>query len=185
LIELAYLLGRNPPARTVELVAYTLEEPPHFRTSHMGSVRHARALAAARREVRLMVSLEMIGYFSDAAGSQSFPLPGMSLLYPSRGDFIALVGRFGDFGVTRRAKSLMAGATDLAVFSINAPGFIPGIDFSDHLSYWNEGFPALMVTDTAFYRNANYHRASDTDETLDYRRMAQVVQAVHAIAQQY
>lgn len=185
LIELARLLTRNPPLRPVELVAYTLEEPPHFRTDDMGSVRHARALAKTMRPVELMLSLEMIGYFSDEVGSQNYPVPGMTLLYPAEGNFIALVGRVGDFQAMRKAKSLMSGATDLPVRSINAPSFIQGIDFSDHRSYWAEGFPALMVTDTAFYRNASYHEAGDTYDKLDYKRMAKVVQAVHAITQRY
>lgn len=185
LLELAHLLGRQPQTRAIELVAYTLEEPPYFRTEHMGSAWHARALVAAKREVQLMLSIEMIGYFSDEPGSQGFPMPGMARLYSDRGDFIGLVGKFSDFGVTRKAKALMAGASDLPVFSINAPPLLEGIDFSDHLSYWNEGFPALMVTDTAFLRNHNYHQAGDTYEKLDYRRMAKVVQSVYALSQSY
>jgi Zn-dependent M28 family amino/carboxypeptidase len=184
LLELARLLGRAPPPRAVELVAYALEEMPHFATGEMGSVRHARELAQSKREVELMLSLEMIGYFADTRGSQSYPLPGMTLLYPDRGDYIALVGRFSDFGLMRRVKATIAGATELPVHSINAsPLLVEGIDFSDHRSYWNEGFPALMVTDTAFYRYPHYHAAGDTYEKLDYARMAAVVQGVYAVAQ--
>jgi Zn-dependent M28 family amino/carboxypeptidase len=184
LLELARLLGRTTQARPIELVAYTLEEPPFFRTPHMGSAWHARSLRAANREVEFMLSLEMIGYFSDKPGSQSYPVAGMSYLYPDRGDFIALVGKLSDFGATRRIKAAMAGGTNLPVYSINAPPLLPGIDFSDHLNYWHEGFPAFMVTDTAFMRNRNYHLAGDTYEKLDYRRMAKVVQAVYAVTQQ-
>ncbi|SHG53483.1 M28 family peptidase [Massilia sp. CF038] len=184
LIELAQLLGRQAPARPIELVAYTLEEPPHFRTEHMGSAWHARALKASGRAVQLMLSLEMIGYFSDAPGSQSYPVPAMKRLYPERGNFIALVGRFGDFGATRRAKAIMAGATDLPVESLNAPPVVQGIDFSDHRNYWHQGYPALMVTDTAFMRNPNYHKAGDTADTLDYVRAAKVVQSVFALTSQ-
>ena len=132
-----------------------------------------------------MLSLEMIGFFSDAPGSQRFPISAMQPLYSDRGDFIALVGGLGDFSKMRRAKALMSGASDLPVYSINAPASLQGIDFSDHRSYWGEGYPALMVTDTAFFRNADYHRAGDSHDKLDYRRMAQVVQAVFAIVQQY
>lgn len=183
LLELARLLGRDAPMRPVELVAYTLEEPPHFRTEHMGSAWHARSLRASNRDVKLMVSLEMIGYFSDEPGSQAYPVPGMSYLYSDRGDFIALVGKVSDFSLMRRTKAIMAGATNLPVFSINAPPLLQGIDFSDHLSYWNEGFSALMITDTAFLRNSNYHQAGDTYEKLDYNRLAKVVQAVYALTQ--
>ena len=183
LLELARLLGRNPPRRPVELVAYTLEEPPFFRTEHMGSAWHARALKAAGREVDLMLSLEMIGYFSDQPGSQHYPAPGMASLYSDRGDFILVAGRAGDFGLIRRVKAAMAGASDLPVHSINAPPLLQGIDFSDHLNYWREDYPALMITDTAFMRNPHYHRDSDTFEKLDYVRMGKVVQAVYAVTQ--
>ncbi|WP_051293684.1 M28 family peptidase [Pseudoduganella violaceinigra] len=181
-LELAHLLGRSAPARPVELVAYTLEEPPHFRSRHMGSVWHARALKAEGRDVELMLSLEMIGYFSDRPGSQAYPLAPMKLGYPDRGNFIALVGQFGDFGVSRSVKAAMSGASDLPVYSLNAPGAVQGVDFSDHRSYWAQGYPALMVTDTAFMRNPNYHGAGDTFDKLDYKRMAMVVQAVYAVA---
>ena len=185
LLELARLLGQKPQSRPIELVAYTLEEPPNFRSENMGSAWHARSLKAAKRDVRLMLSLEMIGYFNDAPASQLYPALGMAHLYSDRGDFIALVGKFSGFHATRAAKALMAGATDLPVYSINAPRLMQGIDFSDHRSYWNEGYPAMMVTDTAFMRNPNYHHAGDTYDKLDYRRMAKVVQSVYAITQQY
>ncbi len=181
LLELAHLLGQSTPGRPVELVAYTLEEPPHFRSPHMGSVWHARALKAEGRDVKLMLSLEMIGYFSDSPGSQAYPLAAMKLAYPDRGNFIALVGQFGDFGLSRSVKAAMSGATDLPVYSLNAPAFVQGVDFSDHRSYWAQGYPALMVTDTAFMRNRNYHRAGDTFDKLDYKRMAMVVQSVYAV----
>lgn len=183
LLELAHLLGKVAPTRPVELVAYTLEEPPYFRTRHMGSVWHASALKAAGRDVELMLSLEMIGYFSDRPGSQAYPVGAMKLGYPDRGNFIALVGQFGDFGLSRSVKAAMTGASELPVYSLNAPSIVQGIDFSDHRSYWAQGYPALMVTDTAFMRNRNYHGAGDTFDKLDYKRMAMVVQAVFAVAQ--
>jgi Zn-dependent M28 family amino/carboxypeptidase len=185
LIELARLLAANPPQRSVELVAYTLEEPPYFLSASMGSAHHARSLRAAGREVSLMLSLEMIGWFSDAPGSQAFPIPGMQLFYSDRGDFIGIVGRFRDWAYTREVKGAMAGAGDLPVYSINTLAAIPGVDLSDHRSYWNEGYRALMITDTAFYRNPHYHQASDTHDKLDYLRMAQVVQAVFAVVRSY
>jgi hypothetical protein len=185
LLELARLLGANPPPQPVELVAYTLEEPPYFRSASMGSFQHAQALVNSGRRLRLMMSLEMIGYFRDEPDSQQFPVPGLELLYPDSGNFIAIVGRFGDFGATRRVKALFRGATDLPVESMNAPAKVPGVDFSDHVNYWHFELPAVMVTDTAFLRNPHYHQASDTPETLDYPRMAKVVQAVYAVATQY
>lgn len=180
LLELGRLLGAHPPRMRVDLVAYTLEEPPFFRTGDMGSARHAQALKVNGEPVRAMIALEMIGRFTDAPGSQAYPSALISPLYPDRGNFIAVVGRLNDFGLTRSVKRTMRGATSLPVVSINAPRWIPGLDFSDHHPYWDEGFPAVMVTDTAFYRNTDYHTLQDTPDHLDYLRMARVVQGVHA-----
>ena len=180
LIELARLLGRQQPRVRVELVAFTLEEPPYFGTTGMGSSVHAESLRKENVRVRAMFSLEMIGYFSDAPNSQYFPAAFLSALYPSTGNFISVVGRLGDCSLVRRTKSAMRNASPLPVYSINAPTFIPGIDFSDQLNYWHAGYGAVMITDTAFYRNRNYHTAHDTEEKLDYKRMAMVVEGVYA-----
>jgi Zn-dependent M28 family amino/carboxypeptidase len=185
LLELARLLSLAPPRVGVELVAFTLEEEPNFQTETMGSVQHARHVRASGRKVEVMISLEMIGYFSDEPRSQSFPFPVLGFIYPSRGDFIAIVGRVQDWSATRKVKAGMLGASDLPVYSINASSIVPGIDFSDHGSYWDQGFPALMITDTAFYRNPNYHQAGDVARTLDYGRMAKVVQGVFGVIQSY
>lgn len=177
LLALATLLGREPPPVPVELVAYTLEEPPFFRTEHMGSVHHAKSLA--KGQVRAMVCLEMIGTFSDEPGSQHYPLPGLEFIYPNRGDYIAVIGGIGDAILVRKVKAAMGSATPLPVWSMNAPSSLTGIDFSDHASYWKEGIPAVMITDSAFYRNHHYHTVQDTADSLDYVRMAQVVEGVH------
>ncbi len=185
LLELVRLLAATPPSKPVELVAYSLEEPPYFRTEAMGSWSHARALQVTGREVRLMLAVEMIGYYRDTAGSQSFPIKSLGALYPDTGNFIAVVGRLGDFATMRRVKGLFMGASELPVETINAPPGVPGIDYSDHLNYWRLGMPALMVTDTAFLRNPNYHGPGDTPDTLDYERMAKVVQALYAVAMEF
>jgi Zn-dependent M28 family amino/carboxypeptidase len=180
LIELAHLLGQTSLPMQVELVAYTLEEPPYFRTTGMGSAVHARSLKEQGVPVRVMLALEMIGYFSDAPNSQHFPMSLLSLFYPSQGNFIAIIGKLDQGLLVRGLKKVMRKATSLPVYSINAPGFVPGVDFSDHLNYWQAGYRAVMVTDTAFYRNMNYHSLHDTPDTLDYERMALVVQGVYA-----
>lgn len=180
LIELARHLSGKPLNRRVELVAYTLEEPPYFRTPQMGSAVHAASLRATSKRVSLMLSLECIGYFSDEPESQKLLTALMRAVYPSTGNFIAVVGNYADSALSRRVKRTMQTATQLPVFSINAPAFMVGIDFSDHLNYWNEGFVGLMVTDTAFYRNEAYHTEDDTPERLDYQKMAEVVSAVVA-----
>jgi Zn-dependent M28 family amino/carboxypeptidase len=180
LIELSRLLSNAKPKVTVELVAYTLEEPPFFRLDVMGSMKHAEALQTSGAKVRAMLCLEMIGYFTDKPNSQEFPAPGMGMVYPTKGNFIAIVGSLTEIGLVRRVKKDMLSASDLPVRSINAPADVPGIDFSDHLSYWQHGFRAVMITDTSFYRNKNYHHSGDIPSTLDYTRMAKVVDDVRA-----
>lgn len=180
LIELARLLAKTPPPRPVELVAYTLEEPPNFRSPHMGSAWHAKALLDSKQNIELMISLEMIGYFTDEQDSQTYPFAAMKWFYPNQGNFIALVSRPQDWQHTRKLKAVMSGTSSLPVYSINTLPAIPGVDFSDHQNYWKHDMPAIMVTDTAYQRNTAYHQSGDTHERLDYPRMAQVVQGVRA-----
>ncbi len=185
LLELAYLLGSIEPAREIELVAYTLEEPPFFGTNQMGSYIHATNLKQGEEDVTGVIVLEMIGCFSDKWNSQSVPMLLLRIIYPSRGNFIGVIGRLDQRGFTKQVKVAMKGATDLPVYSLNAPGNLLGVDFSDHRSYWPYGINAVMITDTAFCRNKEYHEKGDTKERLDYDRMAKVVvsvfEAVNAI----
>lgn len=178
LIELAYLLSRNPPGRAVELVAYVLEEPPFFGTALMGSAVHAKSIAPEQTNITGVIVLEMVGCFRDARGTQSYPSLLLRLWYPSRGNFIGVVGRWDQGDWVKTIKAGMKGATALPVYSIRAPTIVTGVDFSDHRNYWPYGLNALMITDTAFYRNKAYHTADDTPDRLDYDRMAQVVGAV-------
>ncbi len=178
LIELAYCFGRDAPARPVELVAYVLEEPPFFQSGMMGSDIHARSIAGNKAGVRGVIVLEMVGTFHDEWGSQSYPAPVLRLMYPGRANFIGVVGRWDQGDWIKTVKAGMKGATDLPVYSIRAPVIIPGVDFSDHASYWPYGVQAVMVTDTAFYRNKAYHKSGDTADKLDYDRMAKVVVSV-------
>jgi hypothetical protein len=180
LLELADLLRGAPLGRRVELVAFANEEAPWFATAGMGSDVYARSLVAASRRVRGMICLEMLGCFTDAPGSQKLPFGVLRLLYPSTGDFIAVVGNLPGAGIVRRVKRAMREASGLPVCSINAPGIVPGVDLSDHSSFWRRGLPAVMITDTAFYRNPRYHTVHDTPDTLDYPRMGEVVAGVRS-----
>jgi hypothetical protein len=181
LLGLAHLLQEQKPqpGSAIELVAYTLEEPPFFMSERMGSAVHARSLKESDADIIGMISLEMIGYFSDAHRSQRYPAPLLKLLYPSRGDFVAIVARLGQNAWVRSIKKGMIAGGGVPVWSMSAPAWFPGIDFSDHASYWDEGYPAAMITDTAFLRNPNYHEATDTPATLDYERMAEVIKQVY------
>jgi Zn-dependent M28 family amino/carboxypeptidase len=179
-IELGRLLGASPPPHRVDVVGFTLEEPPAFGSPGMGSAVHAASLRRAGVRLRVMICLEMIGFFSNNPGSQTFPVPILRLFYPGRGDFISLVGRPKEIRLVRALKGAMRAASSLPVRSINGPRSLLGTDLSDHASYWDAGYPAVMVTDTAFYRNLAYHTAADLPETLDYDRIAEVVRGVFA-----
>ncbi len=175
LIELGKLISDLELKTQVILVAYSLEEPPHFASTNMGSYKHA--LSLQNTDIQLMISLEMIGYFTNEPNSQDYPIPLLNLFYPSQGNFIAIVDLLMSNNATG-LKSAINHFTDLPAYSINAPKNIAGIDFSDHRNYWEFGFPAIMVTDTAFYRNKAYHTQFDTYQRLNYDAMAKVVYGV-------
>lgn len=183
LLELARLLKKHQPNLTyrIDLVAYTLEEPPYFRTQYMGSAVHAKYLKDNNISVKGMICLEMIGYFSDEKGSQDYPVGLLKLFYPNKGNYISVVSKFGNGNskLTRVVKKGMKKGSDIKVTSVNAPASLPGIDFSDHLNYWKYDYPAVMITNTAFYRNKNYHQPTDLPETLDYKKMAEVIKGVY------
>ena len=176
LLELARALSVTPVETNILLIAYACEESPYFAGPGMGSYIHANSVRD--RDVQLMISLEMIGYYTKSPDSQSFPFSALSLLYPKQGNFIAVVGETLDTQASK-LKSTINANTSLEAYSINAPASIRGIDFSDHRNYWSLNMPAVMVTDTAFYRNMNYHTDTDTYDTLDYEKMKEVVYGVY------
>lgn len=179
LLELARMLHGKTLARPVELVAYTLEEPPYFRTPHMGSNIHALSLKEANTPVYGMVAIEMIGYFDDGKNSQDYPFKVMKLAYGTRGNFILQVKRSGHGEFVKNFSSQFDNAdVDINRRSIKTPAMIEGMDFSDHMNYWNAGYDAMMITNSAFYRNKNYHETTDKMETLDIKRMSKVIDAI-------
>ena len=181
MIEVGRLIAEVKPAiryRT-DLVAFTLEEPRPFGPRHMGSKEYAKMLSDSGVRVRTMISLEMIGYFTDRPDSQQYPIFFLKWMYPKTGNYIAVVGKWGQGDLVRNVKRLMKASSAIPVESIAAPRYLPGIDFSDHESFWKYNYPAVMITDTAFYRNKNYHRATDTIDTLDFHRMAEVVKGIY------
>jgi Zn-dependent M28 family amino/carboxypeptidase len=179
LLELSRLLNGKPLSYRIDLVAYTLEEPPYFRTEYMGSYIHAKSLVDHKVDVFGMVSLEMIGYFRDEEGSQEYPLKGMSLFYGNKGDYITLVDKFGSSPFAKKFSKQFKAAQLIKTKTFAGPAKLAGIDFSDHLNYWKFGIAALMITDTSFFRNKNYHKPTDTMETLDLKRMGKVIDAVY------
>jgi hypothetical protein len=181
LLELARILNLSKPQLSyrIDFVAYTLEEPPFFRSAQMGSAVHAKYLYDNNIKVKAMICLEMIGYFSDKPKSQEYPVKALKAMYPGTGNFIAVVGKMGDSELTKHMKKHMLEGSSIGVESINAPESMTGIDFSDHLNYWLYKFRAVMITDTSFYRNKNYHQKTDTMDTLNFSKMAEVVKGVY------
>ena len=180
LIELARLLRTATVTCPVELVAYALEEPPFFRTPDMGSSEHARSLATRHVEVRAMLSLEMLGTYSDAPSSQNFPSAFLAEKYPSAANFVLVVGRLEDRALAEKTRDAMSISPSLPIYAFVAPATFAGVDFSDHASYWAAGYSAVMITDTAFFRNPRYHAPADTPDMLDYPRLAHATNAVFA-----
>jgi Zn-dependent M28 family amino/carboxypeptidase len=180
IVELGRLISKNKPTLNyrIELVAYTLEEPPFFRTENMGSFIHASSLHEKNTKLLGMVSLEMIGYFTEAEDSQEYPVSIMKLFYPKKGNYIAVVGNFSSSSLSRHFAENIS-STPINTEKLNAPSFIPGIDFSDHMNYWKFGYKAIMITDTSFYRNSNYHEKTDTIDTLNFHKMSEVIQGVY------
>lgn len=175
LLELARLLINEPLGMAVHFAAFVLEESPFCRSRFMGSHVYAENLHQSRMKVEGMICLESVGYFRDSPQSQMFPLSFFRFMYPTTGNFIAFVSDFRSKGFLNRAKTGFRKGTAFPVESISAFSAVPGIDFSDHWSFWKFGYQAIMVTDTAFYRNPNYHEAGDVPEILDYECMTEVV----------
>ncbi|SDE40079.1 M28 family peptidase [Pedobacter soli] len=178
LLELARLLKNQKLNHRIDLVAYTLEEPPYFRTEYMGSYVHAKWLKLNKIDVYGMISLEMIGYFKTEKKSQSYPVGILSWFYGNKGDYITMVKKFGAGKFASSFTSGFKKANTILTKTFSGPTSLPGIDFSDHLNYWKFGYSALMITDTSFYRNKNYHQVTDTMETLDINRMGKVIDGV-------
>jgi hypothetical protein len=179
LLELARLLKGKKLNYRIDLVAYTLEEPPYFRTELMGSYIHAKSLKESNATVYGMISLEMIGYFKDEPKSQTYPLDILSVKYGNKGNYITLVKKSGSGEFVSQFSKSFKATKSILTKTFSGPPKLPGIDFSDHLNYWKFGYDAMMITDTSFYRNKNYHQKTDTMETLDIQRMSRVIDGIY------
>jgi len=171
MLEIARLLWDQQLGCTVRCAAFVNEEPPFFHSRTMGSAVYARAARVRGDNIKLMLSLEMLGYFSRASRSQRYP-PLLRFFYPDRGDFVGFVSnwrsRFALVKVHEAFRSQCAFPSE----RLASPAIVPGVSWSDQRSFWRMGYRALMVTDTAFYRNPHYHRATDTPDTLDFGSLA-------------
>ena len=180
MLALARRFTHAHPARTLRFVAFADEEPPYFWTEQMGSLVYARACKQRGDRVVAMLSLETLGYFRDDEGTQKYPFP-MGLLYPSQGNFVAFVGDLGSRSLVRDAVRTFRSSVALPSEGAALPSWIPGVGWSDQWSFWKVGYPGVMVTDTAPFRNPAYHTPRDADDTLDYERLARVVVGVQSV----
>jgi hypothetical protein len=179
-IELARLLKGAALNARIRLVLFVNEEPPYFQTSDMGSFRYAQLLAGRKEPVAAMMSLETLGYFSGAPGSQTYPAP-LGAFFSDKANFIAFVGTLGSRGLVRQAIGSFRKHTAFPSIGGVAPGFIPGIDWSDHWSFTQHGFPSIMITDTAVFRYPHYHLPSDTPDKVDYESLARITKGLEHI----
>ncbi len=185
MLELARALAREKLPRTVHFVAFVNEEPPYFRTEQMGSYHYAAKLKKEGVDVVAMYSLECMSYFKRERGSQQYPFP-FSHFYPDTGDFIAFVGNVASRGLVTRSLKIFRASARFPSEGAAVPGWVPGIDLSDHRNFWEHGFPGLMVTDTAMFRNPHYHMPTDTPQNVSFSGLAAVtlgmVQVVRTVA---
>lgn len=177
LLELASELSRSEIPARVRLVAFVNEEPPCFQEECMGSLVYARELARAGESVSLMISIESVGYWSDEPDSQEYP-PPLDLLYPSTGNFLGVVSTLRHAMLVNNFTEAFRAVSTLPVEAAALPSALPGVGWSDHWSFIEAGYPALMLTDTAVFRNPHYHGLSDKPHTLDYERLALVVEGI-------
>ncbi len=179
-LELARIFAGKNISRTLRFVEFVNEEPPFFWTPDMGSMVYAKRCQARGEKIMAMLSLETIGYYSDIPGSQKYPFP-LDLIYPGTGDFIAFVGNIDSGNLVRNVISLFRKYAQFPSEGAALPGKIPGVGWSDHWSFWQYNYPALMVTDTAPFRYPYYHTEEDTPDKINYDRMARVVAGLEKV----
>ena len=180
-LALARRFAARSTSKTLRFVVFVNEEPPFFQTPQMGSFVYASRCKQRGDKIAAMISLETIGYFSDAPHSQKYPAPGLGIFYPTTANFIGFVGNFHSRALVRRAISLFRAQQKIPSEGAALPAFIPGVSWSDQWSFWQHGFPAMMVTDTALFRYRHYHEPTDTPDKLDYDRFALVVSGLENV----
>jgi Iap family predicted aminopeptidase len=181
MLALARRFADKKTEHTLRFVAFVNEEPPYFLSNEMGSFVYAGRCKTRGDQISAMISLETIGYFSDAPHSQTYPTPGLGVFYPKVGNFIGFVGNVGSRALLRRAVALFRKHAKIPSEGAALPAFIPGVSWSDQWSFWQHGYPGIMITDTAPFRYPYYHLASDTPDKLDYDRFALVVSGMEKV----
>jgi len=180
-LALAQRFATAKPKRTLRFVAFVNEEPPYFLSGEMGSLVYARRCKERGDKIPAMISLETIGYFSDTPNSQTYPSPGLGVFYPKVGNFIGFVSNVKSRALLRRVIALFRKNAKIPAEGASLPAFIPGVSWSDQWSFWQHGYPAIMVTDTAPFRYPYYHSSNDTPDKLDYDRFTLVVSGMEKV----
>jgi peptidase M28-like protein len=179
LLEISRLFAGIEPTLTIRFVAFVNEEQPFFAGRRQGSMVYAEVARRRGDDIRLMASIETIGWYSDEPGSQSYP-PLFNLLYPDHADFIGIVSNFRSRAAMRRLAAAFRANSDFPLETAATFSFVPGVSWSDHRSFWRQGYHAVMITDTAFYRYRHYHAPSDTPDKLTYRELTRVTSGLFA-----
>jgi len=183
LLEIARHFKDCRPERTIRFVAFVNEEPPYFQTNLMGSYVYASGCRQRNENITGMLCLESLGYYSTLSRSQTYP-PPLEKLYPDTADFIAFCGNIASYPLLRRCIKYFRSTTQFPSEGIIAPKSHFSMGFSDHWSFWQVGYPAIMITDTAFLRNPHYHLHSDVPKLLDYERLARVTEGLKRVTLQ-
>jgi Peptidase family M28 len=181
MLALARRFAGKTTGQTLRFVAFVNEEPPYFQTEQMGSLVYAKRCKAHGDQISAMISLETMGYFSDAPHSQTYPSLGIHPFYPSTGNFIGFVGNIRSRALLHRAILLFRPQAKLPSEGGALPSFLPGVGWSDQWAFWQCGYPGFMITDTAPFRYPHYHKATDTPDKLDYDRFALVVSGMESV----
>lgn len=181
LLEIARLLAGKSHPRTLRFVAFVNEEPPFFQTEEMGSRVYAVRSRQRGEQIKAMVALETIGYYTDQPGSQQYPFP-FGFFYPDTGNFIGFVGNVSSRSLVRQALGAFRASTAFPSEGVAVPGWVMGVGWSDHWSFWQAGYPAIMITDTALFRYRHYHAPTDTPDKIDYRSLARVTRGLVNVA---
>jgi Zn-dependent M28 family amino/carboxypeptidase len=181
LLALARRFAGKTPGQTLRFVAFVNEEPPYFLGGEMGSLVYAKRCQERGDRISGMISLETIGYFSDTPGSQTYPAPGLGMFYPKTGNFIGFVANLPSRALLRKAIAIFRAQKKIPAEGAALPGAVPGVGWSDHWSFWQCGYPAIMLTDTAPFRYPHYHEPTDTPDKLDYDRFALVVSGMESV----
>jgi hypothetical protein len=180
-LALARRFAGRKTQHTLRFVAFVNEEPPYFLSGEMGSLVYARRCKERSNKISAMISLETIGYFSDAPNSQTYPSPGLGIVYPKVGNFIGFVSNVHSRALLRRVIALFRQHAKIPSEGAALPWFVPGVSWSDQWSFWKHGYPGIMVTDTAPFRYPYYHSANDTPDKLDYDRFTLVVSGMEKV----